>query len=151
MDNSDNRKRALIEALEKYNGIVSSACRATDIARSTFYQWLNTDEEFKTQVEEIQEVAIDNVESKLFEKINGIKVAKKNADNPEEDIYEVPPSDTAIIFYLKTKAKKRGYVEKVETGFTDKDGNDREGVIIFKIPDNGRDSTSEGLPNEVSQ
>jgi hypothetical protein len=76
---------------------------------------MNEDEEFKKAVEEIQEVAIDYVESKLFEKIEGVTVLGKGQtiDN-EPPTYIIPPSDTAIIFYLKTKGKKRGYIERQE-------------------------------------
>jgi hypothetical protein len=112
----DNRKKTVLEALELHNGIISSACSATNTPRSTFYLWLKEDAEFKAAVDDIQEVAIDYVESKLFEKIEGIQVVGKGArtENDEPPTYQVPPSDTAIIFYLKTKGKKRGYVERTE-------------------------------------
>ena len=51
---------------------------------------------------------IDFVESKLMQKINGIDVQR-----PKGEVFEVPPSDTAIIFHLKTKGKARGYQETV--------------------------------------
>jgi len=104
----DNIKSQILEALEEYNGIVSSACASIGLARSTYYLWLKEDAEFAKQVDDITDVAIDFVESKLFEKIKGVQVMGK------EDVYDLPPSDTAIIFYLKTKGKKRGYVEKSE-------------------------------------
>lgn len=112
----DNNKKKIIESLIAHNGIVSSACNAIDMPRSTFYNWLNTDEEFKKAVDDVQEVAIDFVESKLMEKINGINMVGKG----EEPIYSLPPSDTAIIFYLKTKGKRRGYVERSEIDHTTK-------------------------------
>ena len=114
MDSTDNRKKAVIEALEKCNGIVSVACRSVDMARSTFYQWMAEDSDFKKSVDEIQEVAIDYVESKLFEKIEGVSASRRSDIDGEPIVYEIPPSDTAIIFYLKTKANKRGYVERQE-------------------------------------
>lgn len=109
----DNNKKEILEALEKYNGIVSTACNNIGLARSTYYTWYNSDPEFKEAVDAIQEVAIDFVESKLMEKINGVRIA-----GAKGEIYDVPPSDTAIIFYLKTKGKKRGYVEKSEIEHT---------------------------------
>ena len=126
----DNTKKKLLDALADARGIVSTACNNCDISRTTFYNYVNEDEDFKSKVEEINEAAIDYVESKLFEKITGVSTIGRDGE-----VYDNPPSDTAIIFYLKTKGKKRGYVERQEVAQTDKDGND---VTIFQIPDNGR-------------
>lgn len=114
MDKTDNNKKVVIEALSECHGIVTDACRKTGTARSTFYQWLNDDTKFKAAVEEVQEQAIDFVEGKLFQKVNGVLATSRNDEDGEPIVYEIPPSDTAIIFYLKTKAKKRGYVERTE-------------------------------------
>ena len=104
----DNIKEQVVNALKDCYGIVTDACRKCNVPRSTFYNWVNNDPEFKQAVDETQEEAIDFVEGQLFKKINGVEVAQG------ENIYSQPPSDTAIIFYLKTKAKKRGYVERTE-------------------------------------
>lgn len=110
----DNNKKQALGALESKKGIVTEACRSIGLARSTFYNWCETDPEFKAAVDDIQEVAIDYVEGKLFEKIEGVTMAGGVDDEGNPKIYTLPPSDTAIIFYLKTKAKKRGYVERTE-------------------------------------
>lgn len=88
-------KIKFLENLRQGRGIISYACEKTGISRATYYNWLNSDEEFKRACEDINESVIDVVESKLLTQIND--------DNL-----------TAIIFFLKTKGKKRGYVEKVE-------------------------------------
>lgn len=130
MDKTDNNKKAVIEALQDCHGIVTDACKKTGVARSTFYQWLNEDADFKAAVEEAQEQAIDFVEGKLFQKINGVKIGKLD-DEGELNVYEQPPSDTAIIFYLKTKAKKRGYIERQE--LTGADGGPINHDITLKL------------------
>ena len=94
--------------LEMNRGIITSACKSVDISRQTYYNWLKDDPEFNLAAEEIQESAIDFVESKLMQKIDGVYVSGK-----EGEVYDLPPSDTAIIFFLKTKGKKRGYQETV--------------------------------------
>lgn len=127
---SDNRKRLVLEKLYDSHGIITTATQNANIARSTFYEWLGSDEEFKAAVEAVNESAIDFVESKLFQKINGIQVGKYDQDG-ELQVYEQPPSDTAIIFYLKTKAKKRGYVERQE--LTGADGNELKFDVSLKL------------------
>ena len=88
-------KKALIEALTQTLGVVTSACKIVGIDRTTFYKYINEDEVFAKAVKDISEVAIDFAESKLYEQIR---------DN----------NTTSTIFYLKTKAKHRGYVERQE-------------------------------------
>jgi|TARA_R100000700_G_C3177201_1_gene152290 predicted transcriptional regulator len=93
------KKEILLKALEQSLGVVTVACKKSDIPRSTYYKWLKEDEEFKKQVKEIENVALDFAESQLHQQIQ---------DN----------STAATIFYLKTKGKSRGYVEKSELDIT---------------------------------
>jgi len=90
-----HNKKALISALEKTLGVVTDACEIVKINRVTYYRYYNDDEDFKRQVDSIQDIALDFAESKLNEQIDSGNI-------------------TAIIFYLKTKGKKRGYIEKQE-------------------------------------
>ena len=96
MTKSNNiKKTAMIEALTKSLGVVTTACKQVDIARKTHYEWYNEDPEYKKAVDDISDVALDFAESKLHSLID--------------------KGDTsANIFYLKTKGKKRGYIERQE-------------------------------------
>ena len=88
-------KKNLIEALEKSLGIVTTACKKVGCNRSTFYKYYNTDQKFRDQVDELQNLTLDVVESELHKQIK-------------------EGNTTATIFYLKTKGKKRGFVERQE-------------------------------------
>ena len=88
-------KKAMVEALEKSLGIVTTACKSVGINRSTHYDWMQDDEDYKKSVLGIDDMTIDFAESHLHKKI-------KDGDT------------TATIFYLKTKGKKRGYIERSE-------------------------------------
>ena len=90
-----HNKKALIEALEASLGVVTTACKKVGLTRKTYYDYYNADEVFKKEVDSIQDIALDFAESKLLENIKGKK-------------------ETSIIFYLKTKGKNRGYVERQE-------------------------------------
>lgn len=103
----EEKKIAMLNALEKSLGIVTTAAKNVGIHRQTHYDWMKKDEDYKKAVEEINEVALDFAESSLHKQI---------AD-------KVP---TSTIFYLKTKGKKRGYIERQEiTG--------AEGEKLFQI------------------
>ena len=95
MNKTELHKKAVIEALEKTLGVVTTACKQIGIGRTQFYEWLKTDEEFRKQVEDIQNVALDYAESQLHKQIGD-------------------GSTAATIFYLKTKGKNRGYIERQE-------------------------------------
>jgi len=91
---SDDQER-LLQALFNSKGIVTEACESADIGRSTHYRWMRENEAYAEAYASIEDSAIDFVEGKMFERI-------------EEG------SDGLIKFYLATKAKKRGYVERHE-------------------------------------
>ena len=89
------RQELFLKHFRESHGIVSDACQKVGITRACYYKWRDSDLKFKERAEEVEEETIDVVESKLLSAINN------------DDL-------TAIIFYLKTKGKKRGYVERVE-------------------------------------
>lgn len=99
--NMDVKKANFLKALEFCLGVVQRASEQTKTPRSTHYNWYNNDVEYRAAVDDIQEVAIDFVESELFKQIKEGNV-------------------TAMIFYLKTKAKKRGYIERAEIDHSSK-------------------------------
>lgn len=123
MTDKVDTKKSLLEALEKTLGIVTDACKMVGVSRQTFYVYMKEDPEFKAAVDEISEVAIDFAESKLFQLINGVHCEKTIAT--ETIVYQKPPDTIATIFYLKTKAKKRGYIEKQEI--------EQSGKITFDV------------------
>ena len=93
LSNTNILKKQIIKALEQSLGVVTVACKNVGIARVTFYEWYKKDEEFKTAVDSIEDIALDFAESQLHKQIKDGNV-------------------TATIFYLKTKGVKRGYVER---------------------------------------
>jgi len=85
----------MLEALEKSLGIVTTACKLVGIARETHYRWMREDAEYKEAADSISDVVLDFAESKLHGLIDSGDTA-------------------ATIFYMKTKGKKRGYIERQE-------------------------------------
>jgi len=93
------KKEEFLSVIKKNNGVIFNSLKEAGISRYYYDMWLREDEKFKSSMEIVQEHAVDFVESKLFKLIND--------ENP-----------TAIIFFLKTRGKKRGYVERVENDIT---------------------------------
>jgi len=90
-----HNKSALIEAMQKSLGNVTQSCKIVGLSRKTYYDYYNSDDEFSKACDDCENIALDFVESQLHKQIkDGV------------------PSST--IFYLKTKGKKRGYVERKE-------------------------------------
>lgn len=103
--NSRKRKRpaleVLLKVLEAKCGNLSETAKALKVSRRSVYNWLNSSKNYKEAFDDHSEALIDFAESQLLKSI------KKG-------------SDTATIFFLKTKGKARGYVEKSEVDHTTK-------------------------------
>jgi hypothetical protein len=81
--------------LDLNQGNISQTCRHLKISRSTYDRLYNTDKEFAKACDEVQEILLDDAESVLHKQI-----AEGNT--------------AALIFFLKTKGKSRGYIERSE-------------------------------------
>jgi hypothetical protein len=111
--NATLKKNAMLKALESTLGVVTSACEVVGIDRRTHYRWMNEDEAYRVQVESLTDLAVDFAESQLFELIKG---AHREVSTPDGEVIRIQdaPNTSATIFYLKTRGKKRGYVERTE-------------------------------------
>lgn len=89
------KKKLMIAALKEQLGNVTLACKQLGISRETHYRWLTEDPLYKKEYDGIDEFVIDFAENALFKLIQD--------KNP-----------TAIIFFLKCRAKHKGYVERQE-------------------------------------
>jgi hypothetical protein len=85
----------MIEALKKSLGIVSTAAKSCGVSRDQHYTWCKDDDVYRAKVEDIRNIALDFAESQLMKQIND-------------------GNTTALIFFLKTQGKRRGYVERQE-------------------------------------
>jgi len=83
------------EAIQESSGFISKAASLCHVSRQTFYRNMNKYPTVKQELEDVREARHDFVENQLLKLIKEL--------NP-----------TAIIFYLKTQCKKRGYVERQE-------------------------------------
>lgn len=112
------KKKAFLAKMETTLGNITASCKAANINRSTYYDWMEKDPKFKQAVEELAEANIDFAESCLKQQIKD-------------------GNTTATIFYLKTKGKSRGYIETHEVI-----GNTEAPVVLsFKEALQGVDTT----------
>lgn len=93
----DITKEAFIIAYRENFGNITISCQACGISRTMYQNWMKNDPEFRKALAEIEpeEIMLDWGEHKLMERIT--------------------KGDTlATMFLLKTKGKRRGYIEKTE-------------------------------------
>ena len=85
------------------------------VERSTIYTWCNDDPEFAQVLEDSRERFIDLAESNLRKLVAGVPAIETDENGDKKFAGWIErPSETAIIFTLKTRGKKRGYVERSE-------------------------------------
>lgn len=96
-------------------GVLSDIAANFQVARTTVYNWCEADEEFSQALEDSRERFVDIAESNLKKLVTGIpRIEKDENGNNIMSGWIERPSETSIIFTLKTRGKKRGYVERQE-------------------------------------
>ena len=99
-ESTKHKKEQMLIALQQSMGVVSSACQKANVSRTQHYAWINEDKDYAQSVKDITEMSIDLAEASLLSQIrNG--------------------NTSATIFYLKTKGKNRGYIERTELAMPD--------------------------------
>jgi len=94
--------RNVLPLIEEYSGNISVIARKLAVSRNTLYRLINKTPSLQGALVEARERMIDNVESTLYSKALDGDVA-------------------CMIFFLKTQAKHRGYIERSE--YTGADGD----------------------------
>jgi len=85
----------MIQAMKDQLGILTLAMKQVGISRQTHYNWMKSDEKYAQAMSEVPEMVVDFAENALFKLMQD--------KNP-----------AAIIFFLKTKARHRGYIERTD-------------------------------------
>lgn len=111
------KKERFLLFLKEEKGNITKASERFGISRALYYVWYNKDSKFAESCDNILDETLDWVESKLFNLI-------------DRGNYQ------SIIFYLKTRGKKRGYVEKSEL---DLGINKENNIIILKKYEEGKE------------
>jgi hypothetical protein len=123
----DISKEAFIIAYKENFGNITIACESAGVGRGQYKAWCEKDPEFRQRLAEIEpeEIMLDFGEHKLME-----RVAK---------------GDTlATMFLLKTKGKRRGYIERQEVA--------HEGDVVKQITVNVlKASHVDELPSSTQQ
>ena len=107
------KKDAMLQALTASLGNVTEACEKLGISRTIHYEWLQADLEYNAAVASLKNVALDFAESQLKKLMEG---AERQALTHDGDVVTIKdaPNTSAVIFYLKTQGKQRGYIERQE-------------------------------------
>ena len=95
-------KKAMLQAIRGSKGFVTVIAKRAACSRNTVYSYIEKYPKIREAITDEKETLKDFAESKLFTNIEEGK-------------------ETSLIFYLKTQAKDRGYVERHEV--TGKEGD----------------------------
>ena len=89
------KQKTFLAMLESNAVNISRACKKMGIRRQTHYDWIEANLTYKEAVDDLNESMIDFAEGMLY----------KNMKEGKE---------SSILFFLKTRGKSRGYIERSE-------------------------------------
>lgn len=108
------KKKAMIEAMTTTLGNVTASTAACNIHRTTHYSWMEKDDKYAEEILLMEERALDFAEGALMKCIQDGK-------------------ESSIQFFLKTKGKRRGFIETYHNLNTDVTKNDMKEKTVEEL------------------
>ena len=130
---SESKHLPMVEKMSCNGATVDEMCFEIGISRSTFYRWIEKYRPFRDAVKKGRDVAIEIVEETLFKRACGYTTEETtvsldgdgNKNKTTIHNRHVPPSEVAMIFYLKNMCPEK-WRDKQETA--------NEKNIVINIP-----------------
>lgn len=117
----------IINALKKTEGNISAAARALGASRATIHKRINNVDRVKDEYDSVNEANLDLAENNLIDLIK---------DKDHKDHFG------ALKFYLRTKARERGYGDRRELDLTSSDGSMSPPKTLADLYDEERQTDS---------
>jgi hypothetical protein len=123
------KKMRFLKAYDSTLGNIKMSCQKANISRNTFYGWKENDEDFEMALTEVDQGRVDFVETKMMQVIN--------------------KGDSSMIrFFLRTKAKDRGYTEDVVQQSRDVLSGLSDAQVMALITQAGKEEVNRYLKEE---
>lgn len=145
-DTYNKIKKEFIKEYYSQGGNISATCRALGISRFLYYKWLE-DDKFSASIREMDESFKDFAEKTLYDILtphDEVTEITKEIYDKKQGVITLTETKTVknavntigLIFYLKTKARDRGYIENDNNNNTN--GVAAPPVITFVTNNNDR-------------
>ncbi len=117
---------------DECGGNITAIAKKFGVYRTTIYEWLNDDANFKEVIDDTRGKVVDDcfVTAQLLAKGIPIIQGEKLVG------WEERPDASMVRYLLSTLGRKEGFGENVDVT---SNGKDIQQVTIFELPDNGRD------------
>ena len=102
------------EIAERCNGNVSAIASTFGVYRTTIYDWMEADEQFKIVVEEYRGRLLDKCISTATLLANGIPIMEETENGAEFRGWRVQPDGNMLRYLISTLGRKEGYGEAID-------------------------------------
>ena len=102
------------EIAKKCNGNISSIASALGIYRSTIYDWLSKDDDFKNTIDEYRGQLLDKCLETADYLANGIPIMEETENGAEFRGWRVQPDGNMLRYLISTLGRKEGYGEAID-------------------------------------